>query len=194
MVDNHDISHDISKDLPLPPARLPLAVLVRFVATPDNPWQEGSWSVEGVVVSEADLPGATEAVGEARLIHEASGTRIYLSGGFELKLYPDEAESYYQNLMAENPSAFVLCDRLDDGSIRPRQVTLSYAEGTSFTEVEEEVFRVALPPELHRWLEQYVLRHYVPQQKKKRKRDDWKKPDGAPPARLRTPPADRFSS
>jgi hypothetical protein len=169
------------------PDAFPVAVLLRFRETPDNPWQDGSWSVEGVVVTEAGA-GSDPGRSEQEPVHTSAGSRLYLSGGFRLELYPDEAESYYQNLMAERPAAFVLCDRLEDGRIQPRHVTLSYAEGTSFMEVEEEVYSVPLAPELHRWLEQYVLEHYVPEKKKKRKRDNWKDETGsAPPPHLRQP-------
>jgi len=167
------------------PDTFPVAVLLRFRETPDNPWQEGSWSVDGVVVTEAGSnPDSSEAA-EPQLVHNSADNRLYLQGGFRLELYPDEAESYYQNLMAGHPAAFVLCDRQEDGQIRPRYVTLSYAEGTSFMEVEEEVYSVPLAPELHRWLEQYVLEHYVPERKKKRQRDNWKETGSAPPPQLR---------
>jgi hypothetical protein len=166
------------------PNTFPVAVLLRFQETPDNPWQDGSWSVEGVVVTEAGA-GSGSGRSEQEPVHSSAGSRLYLSGGFQLELYPDDAESYYQNLMAERPAAFVLCDRLEDGRIQPRHVTLSYAEGSSFMEMEEEVYSVPLAPELHRWLEQYVLEHYVPEKKKKRKRDDWKETGSAPPPHLR---------
>ena len=51
---------------------------------------------------------------------------------------------------------------------------LSYDEATSYMEVDEPVFSLPMPPEVYRWLEAYVLEHYVPERKKKRKRDDWK--------------------
>ena len=102
-----------------------------------------------------------------------------------MRLYPDEAESYYHNLMAGKPAAFVLCQREDDGGITPRQVTLSYAEATSYMEMEEEVYNVALPAELYRWLEHYVVQHYLPQKRRKRKREDWKKNDTPTASQLR---------
>jgi hypothetical protein len=58
--------------------------------------------------------------------------------------------------------------------LRPFQVTLSYDEAASYMEVDEPVFSLPMPPEVYRWLEGYVLEHYVPERKKKRKRDDWK--------------------
>jgi hypothetical protein len=43
-------------------------------------------------------------------------------------------------------------------------------------EVEEDVFSVPMPAEIYRWVENFVLQHYVPERRKKRKREDWKKP------------------
>jgi len=164
------------------PQAFPVAVVLRYRRTPHNPWQEGSWSVDGIVAGQQ-----ADDVGRERvLIHSAADIQLYLCGGFAVHLYRDEAESYYQNLMAEKPAAFVICQRDDNGGIAPRQVTLSYAEATSYMEMEEDVYNTALPPELYRWLEQYVLEHYVPEKTKKRKREDWKKSEAVPPQHLRS--------
>jgi hypothetical protein len=47
-------------------------------------------------------------------------------------------------------------------------------------ETDEIVETVAMPPELYRWAERFVLEHYVPEKRKKRKRDNWKE-DGRGP-------------
>lgn len=104
-------------------------------------------------------------------------SRQRLLAGFRLKLFPDEAESYYMNLTAEQPGVFVVCRQDEEGPLTPLLVTLSYDEAASYMEVEEPVFRVAMPPELYRWVENYVLQHFVPAQKKRRKREDWKPED-----------------
>ena len=41
-------------------------------------------------------------------------------------------------------------------------------------ESDEAVESVAMPVELYRFVEQFVLEHYLPEKKKKRKRDNWK--------------------
>ena len=48
-------------------------------------------------------------------------------------------------------------------------------------ETDEIVETVAMPPELYRWAEHFVLKHYVPEKHKKRKRENWK--EGARGAR-----------
>lgn len=97
-----------------------------------------------------------------------------LCSGFTLRLHRDEVESYYFNLMGERPSLFVICSDDEAGRLTPFLVTCSYDEATAHTEVEEHVFSLPLPPEVYRWVEQFVLKHYLPSRKKKRKRENWK--------------------
>jgi hypothetical protein len=104
----------------------------------------------------------------------AGAHRVY--AGLNLQLHRDDAESYYCNLVAERPSVFVICEQTDGGELKPMRVTVSYGEASAWTEVEETVQAVAMPPEVYRWVEQYVLEHYVPMKQRKRKRDDWKRP------------------
>ena len=96
-----------------------------------------------------------------------------------MSLHKDDSESYYFNLMGEKPSVFVVC-RLEHGRLRPFLVTLSYDEAASYMEVDESVSAVAMPPEIYRWCEAFVLTHYVPEKKRKRKRDNWKQGDQRP--------------
>jgi hypothetical protein len=53
-------------------------------------------------------------------------------------------------------------------------LTLSYDAAAAYMEVDELVSRVAMPAEVYRWAESFVMQHYVPERKKKRRRDDWK--------------------
>ena len=101
----------------------------------------------------------------------------YLYTGLSIELHKDDAESFYCNLMSDNPSVFVICDEEQDELLQPSIVTLSYAEATTYMETDQRVERVEMPAELYRWLEQYVLANYVPEKKKKRKRTDWKVTD-----------------
>ena len=40
-------------------------------------------------------------------------------------------------------------------------------------EGEAELFVVEVAPELYRWVEAFVLAHYVPEKRRKRKRANW---------------------
>ena len=105
---------------------------------------------------------------------QGDGNAQFLYTGFTLKLHKDEVESYYFNLMGERPSIFVICSEDESGQLTPFLATPSYDEATAHTEVEEHVFSLPIPPEVYRWIEQFVLEHYRPTRKKKRKRANWK--------------------
>lgn len=152
------------------PLRFPVAVLLGWQATPGNRWQSRRWEVYGLVAGEAAGGG-----GRGRtLVREVDGEAHYLESGLEVALYRDEAESYYHNLTSERPSAFVVCRPDEAAGLRAALVTLSYDEAESYMGGDAQVHRVPLPPELYRWVEAFVLEHYVPEPRKKRKRDDWK--------------------
>ncbi len=157
-------------DVPLQPHHFYVSVLLRAWDTPENPWQAERWNVEGVVVGQR----APRTECDREVLHQTSAERLYIFHGFSLGLYRDEAESYYQNLMAKNPSVFVHCRRGADGGLSPEHVTLSYAEADAYMEVDDDVFAVPMPAELYRWVEQFVLENYVPEKRKKRKRENWK--------------------
>ena len=111
-----------------------------------------------------------------QLIHSDADSEQFLWTGFAINLHTDAAESYYFNLMGEKPSVFVVC-RLEHGRLQPFLVTCSYDEADAYMEVDESVSAVAMPPEIYRWCEAFVLAHYVPEKKRKRKRDNWKQGD-----------------
>jgi hypothetical protein len=156
------------------PAPFPVGVVVRR-ATSRNPWQDASWGVAGV------LAGRQAAARSGpRLLRESDAEALYLWGGLAVELFRDQGESYYFNLAGESPRAFVVCHRDDRHGLRPVRVTLSYDEATSHFEGDEEVFDAPMPPELVAWLERFVLSHYVPEKKTKRRRADWRA-GNAPP-------------
>ena len=51
----------------------------------------------------------------------------------------------------------------------PVLVTLSFDEANAYGEGGATVYHVAIPAELYAWVERYVLTHYVPEKKYKRK-------------------------
>ena len=155
------------------PRTYPVAVLVEYQLVHDNRWIDGRWVVTGVVASKQPVEDGMQC----KLIHSGDDAQQYLWTGLSIELHKDDAESFYCNLMSDNPSVFVICDEEQDESLQPSIVTLSYAEATTYMENEQRVERVEMPAELYRWLEQYVLANYVPEKKKKRKRVDWKETD-----------------
>ena len=153
---------------PVPDA-FAVSVLVEFREAGDQRWETGRWYVAGVIAG-----GAGEADTQDRQLHAAAGDRQFLHTGLQLRLYRDDAESYYYNLVSDNPGVFVICNQEAGEPLQPFIVTLSYGEATSYMETDAIVETVAMPPELYRWAERFVLEHYVPEKRKKRKRENWK--------------------
>jgi hypothetical protein len=155
------------------PQQYPVAVMVEFQIIDDNRWVEGRWVVTGVLAGEQL---AADSI-RCRQIHASEAGQQYLWSGFSIELHKDDAESYYCNLVSDHPSAFVVCSEKPGEPLQPAIVTLSYGEATSYMETDARVERVAMPAELYRRLEHYVLDNYAPEKKKKRKRDNWKEGD-----------------
>jgi len=151
-----------------PRVSLPVAVVMGRRMVAGRGWAVPSWRVVGVVAG-AGLPGR-EAQGA--LVHHDAEEEHFLWGGLRLELYRDAAESYWVNLTGAQPSLFVLCTELDD-SLVPRQVTADQNEACSGVEGDDRVFAAAIPPEVYRRLEAFVIEHHMPREKRKRKRVDW---------------------
>jgi hypothetical protein len=135
-----------------------------------NRWITESWSALGVTVG--DLPGPGPA--EPRLLVEGAHAAQYLWTGLRVDLFRDEAESYYHNLTVESPGCYVVVRPREDGMPRPVLVTVSFDAGQAYQEGGETVYSVPLPPEIYRAAEAFVLTHYVPEKKRKRRLEDWK--------------------
>ena len=97
--------------------------------------------------------------------------------GYDVALYLDDIESYHFNLEGESPWIFVIGEYADaedeSGEIVSLRVTLSYDEAASYMETDSLVFILPIPGEIRLWVERYVLDHYRPVEKKKRKRQRW---------------------
>jgi hypothetical protein len=152
------------------PAVFPVSLLLEYRHASTSPWSSGAWQV---VAALAGLPGAARQRTVVAL-HRNEDEQRLLCSGYELKLYRDDAESYYCNLMGERPGLFVVCSEETGARPQPRLVTASYGEAASWSETDENVYAVAMPPEIYRWIEAYVLEHYVPEKRRKRKRENWK--------------------
>lgn len=152
------------------PTAFPVAVIVRHRRLASKqPWQRDSWQVKGVIVnSQAAVKTAVKV-----LLRASAEGDDYLWGGFALRLHKDEVESYYHNLKSEKPRLFVISTPDDQGVPAPFKITASFDEAHAYLEAEVEVEAVPMPPELYPWLERYVLTHYLPERRVKRKRRNW---------------------
>jgi hypothetical protein len=137
-----------------------LAVILAREAV-ESRWEDHRWQLLGV------LP---DVGGEPRTIVMTARLTQRLFPGFEVRLYPDEAEGYYLNASSGEPSVFVSL-RTDEGEPDPYpfQATLSYNEAARWMDGGEKVERVVAWPELAEWLGKWVEENYRPEPKKRRK-------------------------
>jgi hypothetical protein len=158
------------------PASFPVAVILERQDVTGNRWITESWQVVGVAVGEQAAKGES---GPERIYGEAGDAREYYRWpGFEVRLYADQAESYWHNLKAERALCFIVVRQREDGAAgmpQPFLVSLSYDEAHAYMEAEDTVYSVPLPPELYRWTEAFIIEHGIKDRRgKKRKRENWK--------------------
>ena len=164
------VSSEMASQIESPPDRFPVSVVMERRRLTDNPWVSESWRLVGITPGALAGPGPSEP----RLLVEGESASQYLWTGHEVRLFPDEAESYYHNLTVERPCCYVMTRPRPDGMPRPEFVTLSFDAGQAYQEGGETLYSAPLPPALYRAVEAYVLAHYVPERRRKRERTNWK--------------------
>ncbi|MCB1763615.1 MAG: DUF3305 domain-containing protein [Gammaproteobacteria bacterium] len=150
------------------PDRFPVSVVMQRIPVKGNRWIDHRWEVAGVT---GGRPARFDTAAGLP-IHEAEQLSQTLYTGLEIKLFLDQCESYYHNLLAPRPACYVVVRRNEAGIPFPALVSASFDEANAYLEADEEVFPVDLQPELYRWVEAFVLEHYVPQKRFKRRLDD----------------------
>ncbi|MGF1527625.1 MAG: DUF3305 domain-containing protein [Candidatus Competibacterales bacterium] len=145
-----------------------LAVLLRQRPA-RQPWLTDIWEVHGAVVETEPTPRTPTPIHSG-----ADGVTLHRCGGLVLKLHVDEAESYYFNLLSERPALYVITRKDDCQRPLPFKVSASFDEANAYAEAEEEAFPVPLPVEIIPAVERFVLTHYVPEKRTKRRRQNWK--------------------
>jgi hypothetical protein len=131
-----------------------------------NRWQSQTWDAVGIV------PDPGNAATPRLLLQDAMRAQ-WLHGGFELKLYRDEAENYYLNLSASEPCVFIVW-RAEDEMAVPKFVTVSYGEAARFMDANEQVDTVPMPRDMCDWLGEFVNAHYRPEPKKRSRAPSFK--------------------
>ncbi len=150
----------------------------------NHPWADEVWDAKGVVASADDALNPEDTAkgkNEVKIIHQGDSKQLIYSG-LSIRLFLDECESYYHNMMSPEPGCFIVAREEDeDGNETsmpiPVLVTLSFDEAHSYLEGDDTVYAVPIPKELYLWAEAYVLENYVAEKRVKRKRVDWKKGD-----------------
>ena len=162
------------------PDKMQMGVIFERFAS-DSPWLQYRWDVAGVVSVDESTTD------DFRLINDLEDRQQYLYTSLSVLLHKDECESYYHNMKSPQPGCFVVARREEEdenAAPKPFLVTLSFDEAHSYQEGDDLVYAVPIPPELYQWTEAYVIEHYAPEKRKKRKRTDWKQ--GQQPERPRS--------
>lgn len=158
-------------DVPLPES-FPISVLLECRPAISE-WIDFVWMAAAVIVGSRH----DQINDHPRLVRASDEVKYYLCNGLQIKLYEDECESYYHNLMSPTPRCYVVAHTEDvEDPPEPFLITMSVDEAHAYLEGEEEIYDVDIPPELYKWTEAFILVHYAPEKRKKRKRKNWKQP------------------
>ena len=146
-----------------------LAVILQREAV-ESRWESHRWQLLDVI---PDVGGAP------RTILDSGKLLRRLFPGFEVTLFPDEAEGYFLNASSEEPSVFVSI-RHDEGAddLYPFQATLSYNEAARWMDGGEKVERTRAWPDLARWMGEWVEANYRPEPKKRRRPNSFEGKEG----------------
>jgi len=137
-----------------------LAVILDRLAVHSR-WETHRWEVSGVLPDEGGGP---------RTLIETEALVRRLHPGFEVSLFPEEAEGYYLNISTEEPSVFVAIRHHEEsGECYPFQVTINYTEAARWMDGGERVERTPMWRELAEWIAEWVAANYRPEPRKRRK-------------------------
>lgn len=162
---------DTADEVPSGPQLDHLPVTVLLEQRPaSSPWLDVIWQATGIAI------GAQAPADPMQPIREDGDSALYLVGGLRVRLFADECESYYYNLVSDAPKAYVIA-HVDQPGARPQpfRVSMSFDEAHAYLEGEDEIYAVDVPAELYRWTEAFVIANYFPEKKRKRKLIDWRK-------------------
>ena len=141
----------------------------------DNRWQPWRWSLAEVVPNEAEFGTAP------RLLLKNDDEERWLHPGFVVELFRDDAEGYYLNATTPAPCWFVLWRMQEEATITdepmplPTMVSLSYHDAGRWLDAQETVEQVPAPLDVVEWLRAYVEEHYVPEPKKRKRPESFKR-------------------
>jgi len=161
------------------------AVLMRKQSI-DNPWVSYRWVPQEVLPDFGQFNGNQSNVISGQFLGRDADGESWLFTGYELNLFPDEAEGYYLNVSATTPSWFVMwrleedIERyIDEQSIAlvktessfavPHRICVSYNEAARLLDGGESVDTIPMSDEHAAWLQEYVNEKYRPEPKKRHK-------------------------
>ena len=162
----------------------------------DNPWISFKWVPQEVLPDFGQFAATTKQHNQisGQFLGRDDGGESWLFTGYELNLFPDEAEGYYLNLSATQPCWFVMwrleedIERyIDEQSIAlaksetttavPHRLSVSYNEAGRLLDGGESVDNIPMTVEHASWLQEYVNEHYHPEPKKRHRPESFKGAD-----------------
>lgn len=152
-----------------PAASFPVSIIMERRPFTRNRWISHTWQALAVVAGDT----ITAAPQRCTRLEADPGDERYLWRGYSLDLYKDATESYWHNLQSPHPLLCVICEQDDDGRPVPVTVTADYDLASAGMEADAVVYAVAMPPEIYRWLEVFVVENFRPAPRKARKRKQW---------------------
>lgn len=149
--------------------KIPVSVVLQRKIDPGKKWGYPIWSIENVF-AEGQAAGCPDQI----VTSETATTQSSVHHGLLLELFKDGSEGYWYNLLSEEPYLFVICEG-EQGAMQidPVFITANQDEATGHLESDDIVLSVPMPVSVRDLLERYVMDHYEPAIKKKRKRRDW---------------------
>jgi hypothetical protein len=157
--------------MPALPEHFPVTVIMESRPS-KSVWQDVSWDAVGVCSSTKN-PHEADSQSDVKVIKRGD-IEQFIYDNLKLRLFLDECESYYHNLMSPKPGCFVIAREDDEERPVPFLVSMSFDEAHAYQEGDDLVYAVPIPAELYRWLEAYVIDNYAPMKRRKRKRINWK--------------------
>jgi hypothetical protein len=162
----------------------------------DNPWISYRWVPQEVLPDFGQFQSQdaeNEKISGQFLGRDAEG-ESWLFTGFELSLFPDEAEGYYLNVSSPAPCWFVMwrleedferyldeqsssLAKADSNFAVPHRICVSYNEAARLLDGGESVDTIPMSEEHASWLQEYVDEHYRPEPKKRHRPASFKGAD-----------------
>jgi len=142
---------------PVPPA-MQLAVLFAREAVSGNRWITHRWALVGMHVGVEPPPALPDQV---------------LVTGLSLTLHGEEADGYYMNVTADEPSLFFMVrpsdDEDPDSAPTVVEVSANFYEASRWMDSGEAVERLPLPADWTRAIEAFAHAHFKPFEKKQKR-------------------------